>query len=170
MSTEGSESEGADSVRHIIEVLAVQAARARAYHDLGRAMRENDAGVIEGTTEEFRELSRQVRALIDVCENGKSDRKCAAIAALSRRIQEDEAEKLRLTVEIHALKSSHILDEEDVGVGGEAACSCGTRAGPSKHDVAEALKEAIVAMEACVQRLLECMEELREMKLELTDG
>ena len=48
-----------------------------------------------------------------------------------------------------------------VAVGGEHSCGCGTRAGPTKRDVVEALKEAWREMEACVTSILDCMEELR---------
>lgn len=157
---------------YVDEVLAVQAERARAYHELARALDERDECAIESTTEAFRELSGRIRAVIDACESKSSHSSHSSqsssysrLVELLRKMQEDEATKLRLTVAIHALKTSHVHedDEEDVGVavGGEHSCGCGTRAGPTKRDVVEALKEAWREMEACVTSILDCMEELR---------
>lgn len=151
---------------YVDEVLAVQAERARAYHELARALDERDECAIESTTEAFRELSGRIRAVIDACESQSSQSSSySRLVELLRKMQEDEATKLRLTVAIHALKTSHVHedDEEDVGVavGGEHSCGCGTRAGPTKRDVVEALKEAWREMEACVTSILDCMEELR---------
>lgn len=154
---------------YVDEVLAVQAERARAYHELARALDERDECAIESTTETFRELSGRIRAVIDACESKSSHSSQSSsysrLVELLRKMQEDEATKLRLTVAIHALKTSHVHedDEEDVGVavGGEHSCGCGTRAGPTKRDVVEALKEAWREMEACVTSILDCMEELR---------
>ncbi len=157
---------------YVDEVLAVQAERARAYHELARALDERDECAIESTTEAFRELSGRIRAVIDACEwkslhssHSSQSSSYSRLVELLRKMQEDEATKLRLTVAIHALKTSHVHedDEEDVGVavGGEHSCGCGTRAGPTKRDVVEALKEAWREMEACVTSILDCMEELR---------
>lgn len=151
---------------YVDEVLAVQAERARAYHELARALDERDECSIESTTEAFRELSGRIRAVIDACESQSSQSSSySRLVELLRKMQEDEATKLRLTVAIHALKTSHVHedDEEDVGVGGEHSCGCMTRAraGPTKRDVVEALKEAWREMEACVTSILDCMEELR---------
>ena len=165
---------------YVDEVLAVQAERARAYHELARALDERDECAIESTTEAFRELSGRIRAVIDACESKSSHTSQSShsshssqsssysrLVELLRKMQEDEATKLRLTVAIHALKTSHVHedDEEDVGVGvavgGEHSCGCGTRAGPTKRGVVGALKEVWREMEACVTGVLDCMEELR---------
>jgi hypothetical protein len=144
-------------VEFVEEVLVVQTLRAKAYCELATALAANDTATIQTTTDTFRELSGRVRAVINECSDDK-------LRVMLRKMQEDEADKLRLTVEIHALKGSQIHEEEDFSVGDEHACGCGMRVGPTKHDVVEALKEAYVAMELCVQSILECMEELREMK------
>ncbi len=149
------------------EVLAVQTLRAGAYQDLQRAMQSNDTLAIQGTTDAFRELSRRIIAVIDTCNDGNG--RLLVLQRVLREMQVYESDKLRLTVEIQALKSSHVHEEQDAGIGAEPACGCGAREGPTKHDVEEALKEAYVAMEACVQSILECVQELREMKADMTD-
>jgi acyl-CoA thioesterase FadM len=138
------------------EILRIQALRAQEYHSLARAMSARDTEGIQRITDAFRQLSEMVRHRIEASDED--------VASVLCRMQQYEAEKLRLTVEIHSLKSSGIQDDEEAGIGGETTCGCADRAGPSPHDVREALKEGIAAMEACVQTILECMDELREMK------
>ena len=152
----------------IDEVLAVQGLRAVAYRELALALRSNDTNAVERTTDSFRQLSRRVLDVIDVCDDGNDT--MGMLRATLREMQAHESDKLRLTIEIHALRSSHILEEEDAAVGAEPTCGCGSREGPTKYDVEEALREAYVAMEECVQQILGCMEELREMRGELKVG
>ena len=149
------------------EVLAVQTLRAGAYLRLQRAMQSNDAHAIQGTTNVFRDLSGRIIAVINACDDGNGQ--LLALQRVLREMQAYESDKLRLAVEIQALKSSHVHEEQDTGIGADPICGCGVREGPTKHDVEEALREAYVAMEACVQGILECMEELREMREDMTD-
>lgn len=158
------------SVTELVEeVLAVQTLRAVAYRDLQRAMQSNDVRAIHGTTDAFRELSIRIIAVMDACDDGNGQ--LLALQTVLREMQAYESDKLRLTVEIQALKTSNVHEDQDTGIGAEPTCGCGARDGPTKHDVEEALREAYVAMETCVQSILECMEELREMRADMTgDG
>jgi hypothetical protein len=156
------------SVMELVEeVLAVQTLRAGAYRRLQQAMQSKDADAIQETTNAFRELSGRILAVINACEDG--DGQLMALRRVLREMQHLEQSKLRLTVEIQALKSSHVHEDQDTGIGAEPECGCGARDGPTKHDVEEALREAYVAMEACVQSILQCMEELREMREDIGD-
>lgn len=149
-------------------MLLIQQQRAVEYHRMDALLEshKDGAGVVTGiqrATEAFRQLSE--RALV-LREELARDASTTAIADIIDRIQAYESEKLRLTVEIQALKKSHIADQEDSPIGDddkERACQC-QQGQPMPREVRAALQEGYQKMEICINHILECMEELQYIK------
>jgi len=152
--------QGADAV------LRIQEERAKEYQKMNVLLGSDKDGAstvmgIQRSTLVFQELSETAIALR---EELARDPVAADVVGIIDRIQGYESEKLRLTVEIQALKQSHIADQEDSPIGDDAhtsSCHCHQ---PSPRDVRAALQEGYQKMEACVQNILECMEELQYLK------
>lgn len=147
-------------------VLRIQEERAKAYQNLNSLLGSDKDGAstvmgIQSSTRVFQELSERAIALR---EELAQDPSTADVVDIIDRIQGFESEKLRLTVEIQALRQSHIADQEDPPIGDDAdtsSCHCHQ---PLPRDVRAALQEGYQKMEACVQNILECMEELHYIK------
>lgn len=154
--------QGADAV------LRIQQERAKEYQNLEELLgsEKNGAATVMGiqrATDVFRQLSETAMALR---EELAQDTSTEGVAEIIDRIQGYESEKLRLTVEIHALKQSHLVDQEDSPIGDEEdqhTSSCHGHQ-PMPRDVRAALQEGYQKMEACVQNILECMDELQYIK------
>jgi len=151
------------SSRDVIErVFAVQERRARAYHELHSSFASTEDEMVqrmtvERVTREFQKLSQEIRDM-----EGHEDE---VIAGILKGIQQEEAEKLRLTVEIHGLKRSGMLDEEE-SIGEENHCQHHGEVSP--HEVKAALAEAYKRLEQCIQTIQEYLEELRYINMDLS--
>lgn len=153
------------SSRGVIErVFEVQERRARAYSMLESSFASSDDEMaqrttVERVTGEFQKLSQEIRDM----ESTHDDE---VIVGILKGIQKEEAEKLRLTVEIHGLKRSGMLDEEGV-IGQEHHCQHhDDRVSP--HEVKAALAEAYLGLEQCTWNIQEHLEELRYINMDLS--
>lgn len=132
------------SSRGVIErVFEVQEQRARAYSMLDSSFASSDDEMaqrmtVERVTREFQKLSQEIRDM----ESTHDDE---VIVGILKGIQKEEAEKLRLTVEIHGLKRSGMLDEDGV-IGEEHHCQ--------HHDERVSPYEVKAALAEAYQRLI----------------
>ena len=156
------------SSKAVDAVLAIQQQRAKEYRNLESLLRSQKDGAatvvgIQRATQVFQQLSESAMVLR---EELARDASTADISRIIDRIQGYESEKLRLTVEIEALKQSHIADQEDSPIGddeqhGHTTCHCQQ---PLPREVRSALEEGYQKLETCIQNILECMEELQYIK------
>jgi len=153
------------SSRGVIErVFEVQERRARAYSMLESSFASSDDEMaqrmtVERVTREFQKLSQEIRDM----ESTHDDE---VIVGILKDIQKEEAEKLRLTVEIHGLKRSGMLDEEGV-IGEEHHCRHHDER-VSPHEVKAALAEAYQLLERSIRSIQEHLEELRYINMDLS--
>lgn len=159
-----------DVIRHVVEI---EETRATTYRGLEKALVEGGqlcALEVQRSTEVFQVLSSRMLQLIDECESDINSKVSLQVAEILKRIQSEEAVKLRLTVEIQSLKKSGIMDEYEHAIGSDDEdqhqCACHTGL-PAPHEVKAAVAEGYQQLEACIQEIHECMEELQYIKDDL---
>ena len=171
MDVEGEQSRGIlNIIRHVMEI---EETRATTYRGLEKALVEGGpqcALEVQRSTELFQVLSARMLELMNECESDTNSSLGVQVAGILRRIQSEEANKLRLTVEIQSLKKSGIMDAQEHAIGSDdedphqCACHSGL---PAPHEVKAAVAEGYQQLEACIREIHECMEELQYIKDDL---
>lgn len=154
-------------------IIQIQEDRAKEYTSLNRLLASSKNGNplalrsgIQQATEKFQELSAKLMFLREEIGMGIAT---SDIIQIIDRIQHSESEKLRLTVEIHALRQSDLIENEDSPIGDEDTSErhngcCHQVEMPLPREVRAALQEGYKKMETCIQNILDCMEELQYIK------
>ncbi|KAL4434050.1 hypothetical protein ABPG75_000491 [Micractinium tetrahymenae] len=181
-----------DSKALWVQEKAVQRERAAAYRRFDNAFRAYLQTKAEGPyrhtmaqlTGQFQELSQQVRA----AEEGLQAAGQGELTALLRTVQENEREKLRLTLALHALKSAHAQQrfswqhEEAAGSlpPGMADLLQGHLCGigclheapadePTQAEYAAAVKETYQLLQGAVTAINEAIEEVQQAAADLLE-
>ncbi|PRW57989.1 hypothetical protein C2E21_3468 [Chlorella sorokiniana] len=164
-----------------------RAAAYRRFDSAFRAYLQNQAEgpfryVMGQLTAEFQQLSQRVIGL----EAALRQQGSADLAALLRTVQDNEREKLRLTLALHALKSAHAQrrfswqhEEEAAGLAPGVAdllqghlCGIGCAHGapadePTQAEYAAAVRESYQLMQGAITAINDALEEVREAQQDL---
>ncbi|KAI7843734.1 hypothetical protein COHA_002632 [Chlorella ohadii] len=181
---------GASVLELLDSFLAVQQERAAAYRRFDAAFRAYLQNQAEGPfryvmgqlTQEFQQLSRRVIAV----EAALTEQGSTELAALLRTVQDNEREKLRLTLALHALKSAHAQrrfswqhEEQAAGLAPGVAdllqghlCGVGCMHGapadePTQAEYAAAVRESYQLLQGAITAINDALEEVREAQQEL---